>query len=254
MTLWVTSEPVELRPDATEADLQTVIRAAYKQVLGNQHVMESDRLSSAESMLRNSDIGVRGFVEMVAKSELYQELFFNSASPYRFVELNCKHLLGRAPLDQAEISRHVQIYNSQGYEAEIDSYLTSDEYMSNFGDNIVPYPRSIDTQVGFKSSSFPRGFALLRGGAASDRDQEAKLIAVVGANLPTEITPPAVGNGASYGNTSKRYRIAVAAKNAYARLNKLSKLEYVANYDQLLSEVQQIQKMGGKIASITEVV
>ncbi|NER49396.1 MAG: photosystem I reaction center subunit XII, partial [Symploca sp. SIO1A3] len=49
-------DPLELRPNATEEDLQTVIRAVYKQILGNQYVMESDRLSSAESQLRNGEI------------------------------------------------------------------------------------------------------------------------------------------------------------------------------------------------------
>ena len=35
MALWITdSDPIELRPNATEDDLQGVIRAVYKQVLG----------------------------------------------------------------------------------------------------------------------------------------------------------------------------------------------------------------------------
>ena len=45
MSLWVeTTAPVELRPNFTEDDLQTVIRAVYKQVLGNAHLLEGDRL------------------------------------------------------------------------------------------------------------------------------------------------------------------------------------------------------------------
>ncbi|MEG3859974.1 hypothetical protein [Microcoleus sp. herbarium12] len=32
-------DPVELRSNATEDDLQLVIRAAYRQVLGNVHLM-----------------------------------------------------------------------------------------------------------------------------------------------------------------------------------------------------------------------
>ncbi|NEP01799.1 MAG: photosystem I reaction center subunit XII [Symploca sp. SIO2E9] len=254
MTLWVTeTDPLELRPNATEADVQAVIRAVYKQVLGNQHVMDSQRLSSAESMLRNGEISVRRFVGMVAKSSLYQSLFFYPASPYRFIELNFKHLLGRAPQDQAEISEHVSIYNQQGYEAEIDSYLCSDEYLQNFGENIVPYPCSIKTQVGFKNSNFTRGFALMRGAAASDRDNQAKLISTVAGNLSTTVKPPAVGNGAAYGNTGKRYKITVAANTASARLNKLSKLEYVVGYDQIPQQVRHIQRKGGKILSINEV-
>ncbi|NEO03956.1 MAG: photosystem I reaction center subunit XII, partial [Moorea sp. SIO3I7] len=98
MSLWVMdADPVELRAGATEDDVQTVIRAVYKQVLGNPHLLESDRLTTAEAMLRNGDISVRGFVRMVAKSDLYKSLFFDSASQYRFIELNYKHFLGRAP-------------------------------------------------------------------------------------------------------------------------------------------------------------
>ena len=32
--------PLEMRPLQTEDDLQTIIRAVYKQVLGNEHLME----------------------------------------------------------------------------------------------------------------------------------------------------------------------------------------------------------------------
>ena len=78
------AEPVELWQDATEDDLQLVIRAAYRQVLGNVHLMESQRLDSAESLLRNGDITVRNFVRMVAQSELYKSLFFNFSSPFSF--------------------------------------------------------------------------------------------------------------------------------------------------------------------------
>ena len=87
LTEALSADPIELRENATEDDLQTVIRAVYKQVLGNVHLMESQRLDSAESMLINGNITVRNFVRMVAQSELYQSLFFNSSSPYRFIFL-----------------------------------------------------------------------------------------------------------------------------------------------------------------------
>ena len=38
---------IELWPNSSLEDVQTVIRAVYKQVLGNPHVMESERLISA---------------------------------------------------------------------------------------------------------------------------------------------------------------------------------------------------------------
>ena len=245
-------DPVELRLNATEDDLQTVIRAVYKQVLGNAHLMESERPSSGESLLRNGDITVRGFVRIVANSELYRSLFFDSTSQYRFIELNCKHFLGRAPLDQAEISEHVSIYNEQGYEAEISSYIDSDEYSRNFGENIVPYPRSIRSQVGIKNVGFNRMFSLLRGSATSDSDNKARLISDLAANLPSAIELLAMGNGASYSNTGKRFQIAVA-KAGVGPTVKRSNATYEVGYDQLSQKIQTIHKMGGKILSITEV-
>lgn len=253
MSLWaIDSEPVELRPNASEDDLQTVIRAVYKQVLGNQHILEGQNLSSAESLLRNGDINVRQFVNIVAKSELYQSLFFHSSSPYRFVELNYKHLLGRAPQDQSEISEHVGIYNEQGFDAEIDSYIDSDEYLQNFGENIVPYPRSTSSQTGIKNDGFNRMFALLGGPASNDSSNAAKLITSVGANLPTEIKSPLVGNGANYGNTGKRFRIAVV-KPGVGPVVKRSNTTYEVSYSQMSAKIQNIHKSGGQIVSITEV-
>ncbi len=252
MSLWVTdTEPVELRPGTTEDDVQTVIRAVYKQVLGNAHLMESERLTEAESMLRNGGISVRGFVSRVAKSDLYRTLFFESASQYRFIELNCKHLLGRAPLEQAEISQHVQIYNEQGYEAEIDSYINSDEYFQNFGENTVPYPRSNKTETGVKNAGFNRTFSLIRGFATSDSSNEAKLISALAANLPTKITTPAAGSGTP-AKTSKRFRIVVTKAGTTPRY-KQSKVTYEVGYSQMSQKIQNIHKAGGKILSITEV-
>ena len=161
MALWITScDPIELRPNATEDDLQIVMRAVYRQVLGNAHVMDSERLASAESQLKNGEMTVRGFVRAVAQSDLYRSLFFDNSYAYRCIELNFKHLLGRAPQDQSEIAEHVERTTSQGYSADIDSYLDSDEYRSNFGENIVPYCRSNGTIVGTKMSALIAHFPL----------------------------------------------------------------------------------------------
>ena len=253
MSLWaVENPPLELRPNATEEDLQTVIRAVYRQVLGNEYLMESDRLTSAESLLRNGDITVRQFVNLVAKSELYQELFFLSSYQYRFIEINCKNLLGRAPRDQAEISAHVQVYSEKGYEAEIDSYIDSEEYIQNFGENMVPYPRSIKTQTGITNVGFNRMFALLDGFASNDGDKDAKLITSLGANLSPAIAEPAVGNGATYSNTGKRFRIAVT-KVGRTPIYKRSNFVYEVGYEQMSQQIQSIHKMGGKIVEIKEV-
>lgn len=253
MVLWaVETEPVELRKNPTESDLQLVIRAVYKQVLGNEHLLECDRLMSGESLLRNREISVRQFVGLVAKSDLYRERFFETNSQSRFIELNFKHLLGRAPQDREEITQHVRIYNEQGYEAEIDSYLYSDEYIQNFGDAIVPYARGVRTQPGLKNVSFNRMFSLVRGPSSSDSYQTAQLTMDWGANLPTAIAFPLTGMGGYYSNTQKRFRIEVTRAGIGPRVKRSNKT-YEVGYDQLSANIQSIQKAGGKIRSIIEV-
>ncbi|QZZ21782.1 phycobilisome rod-core linker polypeptide [Leptothermofonsia sichuanensis E412] len=251
MALWIEAESVELRANATDAELQTVIRAAYRQVLGNAHVLDTQRLVSAESQLRNGAISVREFVRAIAQSDQYRSRFFESSSPYRFIELNFKHLLGRAPQDQAEIAEHVQIYNSQGYEAEINSYIDSEEYKLAFGENVVPFARGNRTQPGMKNVGFNRTFALMRGFAANDVGKSARLISDIGSNLPTKIVAPAGGSGAS-GNTAKRFRI-TASKASYGPRVSQGTTTFEVEYSQLSQRIQNIHKTGGKILSITEV-
>ena len=254
MVLWLEdAEVMELYPNVAEDELQKLIRAVYKQVLGNYHIMDCERITSGESLLRNGDITVRGFVRLVAQSKLYCSKFFENSSPYRFIELNFKHLLGRAPQAQSEISEHVIIYNNQGYEAEIDSYINSDEYLSNFGENIVPFTRCNRTQVGIRSVGFNRTFALNRGFAANDIGKEAQLIIDVARNLGTKITTPNNYGSGVHSNTSKRYRINASIINRTARLNRLSRMEYNVDYSQLSQQVQNIINNGGRISSVTEV-
>ena len=102
--------------------------------------MESERaeLAKAESDFKGNTLSIRELVRAMAKSEAYRTRFFARAGPYRFVELNCKHLLGRAPNSQEEVSEHVKILMNEGYDAEIDSYIDSLEYEMKFGDFILP--------------------------------------------------------------------------------------------------------------------
>jgi phycoerythrin-associated linker protein len=251
MALWVETESIELRANASEADLQAVIRAVYRQVLGNAHVMESQRLTSAESQLRNGDLTVKEFVRTLAQSDLYRALFFETSSPYRFIELNFKHLLGRAPQDQSEIAAHVQTYNSQGYAAEINSYLDSAEYDASFGEQGVPAPQGNQSQVGSKNVNFNRTFALMRGFASHDAGQSARLISDLGSNLPTKVVSPQRSSG-TYSNTGKRFRIVASKSSAGPRVTR-SAITFSVDYSQLSRQIQAVQKSGGKILSITEV-
>jgi phycocyanin-associated rod linker protein len=165
------TQPLELRPQFTPEEARGVINAIYRHVLGNAHLVTSDRLAGLESLLVNGQLSVRNFVRALAKSELYKAKFLYPHFHTRVIELNFKHLLGRAPYDEAEVIEHLDRYQTQGYDADIDSYIDSAEYDASFGDSIVPYFRGFSTQTGQKMVGFPRIFQLYRGYASSDTSQ-----------------------------------------------------------------------------------
>lgn len=266
---------VELRPNATKEDIEKVIQAVYRQLLGNDYLMKSERLTSAESLLRNEKIAVQEFVRQVAKSELYKSKFFYNSFQTRVIELNYKHLLGRAPYDESEIIEHLDLYENQGYEADIDSYIDSPEYQANFGENIVPYYRGFQTQTGQKTVGFSRMFQLYRGYANSSRSQlggkTPRLAAELGRNSASAVVAPSggtdgfayipslkgvtpnstFGGSAAYG-AGRLYRVEVASANLprYPNVRRINQAQIVP-YEELSNHMQRVQRLGGKIASIT---
>ncbi len=164
-----TTNPIELRLGASESELEIVIRAVYRHVLGNAHIMESERLVVPESQLKLGAITVREFVRLVAKSELYRSRFFDNCYRFRAIELNFKHLLGRAPDDYSEMIEHSNILDEFGFYADIDSYLDSDEYINAYGENVVPFYRGYKTQPGQKALEFTNMLQLQYYHCSSDK-------------------------------------------------------------------------------------
>ena len=157
------------RAEISTDTLDLVIAAAYKQVFGNAHLMESERCPKAESQVRMGEITIRDFVRELAMSSRYRYLFWETKPTVTAIELNFKHLLGRPPKNSAEISEHVEIIAQGGYEAEIDAYLDSEEYFATFGDFQVPYLRGYSTESGVSPVGYTRSFSLFGFACASDK-------------------------------------------------------------------------------------
>lgn len=245
----------ELWPTSSVEDAQVSIRAVYRNVLGNPHMMESERLVAAESQLCDRSITVRDFVRQVGKSDFYRSRHFEKCAPYRFVELNFMHFLGRAPQSQEEISEHIIRCIEEGYEAEIDSYIDSDEYQANFGENIVPYYCGETTQVGQKQVAYNRMFAVDRGYAQlSSAVKSSQLVYAVATNSTTSIKPPTSGkHPGAYVATEKTFKILVVGSK-FDSPRRRSTTEYIVSGSNMTSQIQRINRTSGKIVSITEVV
>lgn len=251
----VIDAPIEVRPNSTADDKVAAVRAVYKQVLGNPHVMESERLVTAESQFYDGAYSLREFVRAVAQSDFYRARYFETCAPYRFVELNFKHLLGRAPVDQAELSEHIQRCVNEGYGAEIDSYIDSVEYSEKFGENIVPYYSGAKTQVGKKQLSYNRTLSLLQGVAGVDSAEKgSRLVDSVATNSAVAAKTPSVGGRTSpYKDaTAKRFKIVVKGSK-FDSPRRISTTEYIVPGDRMTPQIQRIQRTGAKIVSITEI-
>jgi phycoerythrin-associated linker protein len=276
VSLFDETPPVEWVPGRSPEEAETIIQAVYRQVLGNAYVMESERLVVPESQFKRGEFSVREFVRAVAKSDLYLTRFFTSCARYRAIELNFRHLLGRAPLDLEEMRMHSTILDTQGFYAEIDSYLDSDEYQNIFGENFVPYIRGYKSEACSSMVQFTHTFQLVRGASSSSLKGDLagtspKLNALVIQSTPTAVVSPA-GDGSTFRNPAgsartrlgvdasaggKVYRIEVTGYRSKA-VNSVSKFRrsnqvYLVPYDKLSQEYQRIHQQGGIIASVTAV-
>ncbi len=258
--------------NASDQDKSTIIRTVYQQVLGRQYVMESERLEGAESLFRNGYLSVRELVRMVAKSGLYREKFFENCNPYHFIELNFKHLLGRAPQNKAEMLHHFTILQDEGYDAEIDSYIDSAEYQERFGEEVVPYLTGWDYSAGQQGRQFSWLMQLARGAAASVKGDIAgtsfrlgkalhqdRAVPVVSPNAkgsafqPSQVANESITKMAKgIGQKAKVYRVEVTGLTNY-RLHKRSNVVRFVPFNKLLETQQMIHRQGGRVASVSPV-
>jgi phycoerythrin-associated linker protein len=269
--------PYENLPGDANANKEQLITAVYRQVMGNAYVMESERQLVAESQFKLGEISVREFIRRIAKSELYQSRFFDACSRYRYIELAFRHLLGRAPASFQEMRVHAERLDSHGYEADIDSFLDSDEYQNNFGEFTVPYQRGWKTESCSTMQEFGWSFQLLRGNSSSSLKGDlagisSKLGGAAYQNLPIAVVAPssAETQGWSYrpsanlqdattrlgaGATGRMYRINVTGYRAnnirpISRYTKSNRVYFVP-FEKLSQEYKRIHKEGGVISSIT---
>jgi phycocyanin-associated rod linker protein len=218
-------QPVKLCAKFTQSEAQVVIDAIYRQVLGTMHLVKRDRLISLESQLLNGQLSVRDFVRALAKSELYKSKFLYPYFQTKVIELNFKHLLGRAPASEAEVIEHLNRYQTQGYNRDIDSYIDSAEYNTHFGDATTPYSRHF-----FHPTAV---LGTLSRSADSHLQETLDKTSVNGAKLPC------------------LYRLQVAniCLPGYGKMRHPN-TEFVVPDTQLSETLQRIQRLGGTVVQM----
>jgi phycoerythrin-associated linker protein len=273
--------PLELIPGDDNEKKEAIVRAVYKQVLGNAYVMESERQVVAESQFKLGEVSVREFVRRIAKSDLYRTRFFDSCTRYRYIELAFRHLLGRAPVDFEDMRTHAERLDASGYEADIDSFLDCDEYQNSFGEWTVPFQRGWKTESCTTLQEFTWSFQLLRGNSSSSlkgnlAGNKSRLGGAAYQNRALPVVPPSSQDsqgwsfrpaanltdpvtriGVIAGEEGKIYRVECTAYRAndirrVSRYRKANRVYFIP-FNKLSEQYQRIHREGGKIASITPV-
>ena len=133
----------KLENTSDKTEVQTIIRAAYRQIFERDvdPYIARNEFTALESRLGNGEITVKEFVEGLGSTNLYIKEFYTPYPNTKVIELGTKHFLGRAPRDQVEIRKYNQILASQGIRGFVSAMVNSPEYIQIFGEFTVPYRR-----------------------------------------------------------------------------------------------------------------
>jgi phycobilisome rod-core linker protein len=123
----------------SSSQIDNLIEAAYRQIFF--HAFASDRERFLESQLRSGQITVRDFIRGLCLSTTFTNSFYNLNSNYKFVTHCVQKVLGRDVYNDAEKIAWSIVVATKGRAGFINDLLNSDEYLENFGDNIVPFQR-----------------------------------------------------------------------------------------------------------------
>ncbi|MGK7877620.1 MAG: phycobilisome rod-core linker polypeptide [Xenococcaceae cyanobacterium] len=125
----------------SSSEIEDVIRAAYRQIFNEQQLLSSNRQKFLESQLRFGQITVRDFIRGLALSDSFRRRNYEPSNNYRFVRMCVQRILGRDVYNDREELAWSILIATKGLQGFIDALLNSDEYLTNFGDDTVPYQR-----------------------------------------------------------------------------------------------------------------
>ncbi|MBH8550934.1 phycobilisome rod-core linker polypeptide [Nostocaceae cyanobacterium CENA357] len=133
-----------------ESEIQQVLNAAYSQVLdvfGGQ-APDDYRCTELDKKLGNGEISVREFIRELASSEIYRQRFYTPYPQAKVIEFLFRHLLGRTPATQGEISQYSEMLSDRGLRDVVEAIVNSSEYTHYFGADVVPYQRVSSVPTG----------------------------------------------------------------------------------------------------------
>ena len=125
----------------SDGEIENLIWATYRQIFNEQQQLACNRDKALESQLRNGQITVREFVRGLLLSNTFRQRNYEPNNNYRFAQMCIQRILGRDIYSDREKLAWSIVLATKGLEGFVDDLLNSEEYLNNFGDDIVPYQR-----------------------------------------------------------------------------------------------------------------
>ena len=123
------------------SEMDDLIMAAYRQIFNEQQLTVSSRQVYLESQLRSNQITVRDFIQGLATSDVFRTRNYDTNNNYRFAQMCVQRILGREVYNEREKLSWSIVLATKGLKGFIDELLNSEEYISNFGYDTVPFQR-----------------------------------------------------------------------------------------------------------------
>lgn len=125
--------------------VNAVIEGVYQQLFGRQ-IYAEQRSHLAEAKLKSGEIAVKELVRQVAKSKVFRQIYWEELYVTKAIEAIHRRILGRPTQTRQEIAQYYDTCARRGFYALIDQLVDSHEYTQAFGQDTVPYERSITPQ------------------------------------------------------------------------------------------------------------
>nr|YP_009511266.1 phycobilisome linker polypeptide [Gracilariopsis longissima]AXI97143.1 phycobilisome linker polypeptide [Gracilariopsis longissima]UAD89059.1 phycobilisome linker polypeptide [Gracilariopsis longissima] len=140
----VSKQRFVMKTSLSTDEKNNVIKACYRQVFQRDiSKAYGVNFKDLESQVKNGTLSIKEFIRYIGKSSIYNQQFFQPFVNSRVVELAFRHFLGRGISSLKEFKKNFAVLSSRGLDGLIDSIINSTEYADYFGEETVPYLRSL---------------------------------------------------------------------------------------------------------------
>ncbi len=133
---------MEINPTQEYLDRSSCLEAIYRQLFKENRNFDFFHNSQLDSSFLKGELTTQQMICELLCSEMYRDYILGVNSNYHFVSLCFERVLGRPP-EQHEKYQWSSFLATEGLRAFAEQLTGSDEYITAFGENIVPSRRSL---------------------------------------------------------------------------------------------------------------